>query len=114
MRQRRVVVGLSLVASTEMGMLASYQMRLVSHIPEPLLPLLDADRMEAVPEAYTMRSTPHAVIGLVSYASTMVLAVKVAADTVMAATSTADQWTKHRVFWSWCLLGFAAAFASVP
>ncbi len=133
LRQRRVVVGLSLIASTAMGVIAPYQMGLVRHIPEPPLPWLDADRVDAAPEAYGMLSTPDAILGLVSYAGTMSLAAmggedraatqpwiplslaaKVAADTIMAAKLTADQWTKHRAFCSWCLLASAATFATVP
>ncbi len=133
LRKRRVVVGLSLVASAAMGVIAPYQMGLVSHIPEPPLPWLDADRVDPAPEAYGILATPDAILGLASYAGTMALAAmggedravtrpwiplaltaKVAADTIMAAKLTADQWTKHRAFCSWCLLASAATFASVP
>ena len=44
----------------------------------------------------------------------MALAAKVAVDAAVAAKLTVDQWTKHRAFCFWCLVGAGASFASVP
>src|SRR5919197_3271993 len=71
---RRRVLALSLVASASMGLIALYQMGLLKHLPEPPLPRLDADKVDASPEAYRNLATPDAVLGFLSYAVTMTLA----------------------------------------
>ncbi len=112
---------------------ALYQLGVIDHLPEPPLPLLDADKVDASPEAYRYLSTPDGVLGLASYAATAVLAsmggpdrarttpwlpllaaAKTGADAAQAAKLTRDQWTEHRAFCSWCLLAAAATFATVP
>ncbi len=131
--RRRGVVGLSLAAIGSMGLIALYQMGIIRHLPEPPLPGLDADKVDAAADAYTYLAMPDGVLGLGSYAATMglaamggadratsrpwlplLLAAKVAADTAVAGKLTLDQWTKHRAFCFWCLLASAATFATVP
>lgn len=133
LRLRRRVVSLALVASGAMAPIALYQMGIIRHLPELPLPRLDADKVDAAAEAYAVLRTPDAVLGLVSYAGTAALAAmggeqrarsapwiplamagKVLLDAAFAAKLTVDQWTKHRAFCSWCLLGAAASLVAVP
>ena len=133
LRQRRGIVGLSLVAVGAMGMISLYQLGIITHLPEPPLPRLDADRVDAAPEAYSRFATPDGVLGVGSYALTMglaamagqerartapwiplALAAKVAFDTAQAVRLTVDQATKQQAFCSWCLLAAACTFATVP
>ncbi|MGH2498374.1 MAG: hypothetical protein ACRDIV_27075 [Ktedonobacteraceae bacterium] len=46
----------------------------IKHLPEPPLPSLDADKVDASAEAYSRFSTPDGVLGLGNYAVTMGLA----------------------------------------
>jgi len=131
--KRRAVVALGLTASASMAVIALYQMGLIRHLPEPPLPLFDADKVDASAEAYEKFSMPDAVLGLGSYAATiglaamggsdrvtkqpwlpLALAAKVGFDVANAAKLTVDQWTKHRAFCFWCLLAAAATFAAAP
>ncbi len=133
LRNRRRIVGLSLVSLASMSYITLYQMGLIKHLAEPPLPLLDADKVDASPEAYQTLSVPDATLGLLSYSATIVLAsmsgkdraeqqpylplvllAKTLVDTAGAGKLTIDQWTKHRAFCSWCLLAAAATFAAVP
>lgn len=133
LRRRRAIAGLSLVASGSMAIISLYQLGIIRHIPEPPLPMMNADKVDASAESYENFSSPDAVLGLGSYAATMVLAAmgspdrvtqrpwiplalaaKVAADAANAAKLTVDQWTKHRAFCFWCLLAATATFAMVP
>ncbi|MCA1652501.1 MAG: vitamin K epoxide reductase, partial [Acidobacteria bacterium] len=52
MRRRRQVVCLSLVSATAMGVVAAYQFGLLKPVPEPRLPMLDADKVDASAQAY--------------------------------------------------------------
>lgn len=131
--RRRGIVCLSLAAAASMGLIAAYQMGLIQHLPEPPLPRLDADKVDASDEAYEKLQTPDAFLGLTSYAATATLAAmggkdrarshpwiplalagKVAFDASQAAKLTWDQWAKHKAFCFWCLLAAGATFASVP
>lgn len=130
---RRKIVVLSLVAAGAMMPIALYQTGVISHLPEPPLPRLDADRIDAASEAYALLATPDAVLGFGSYAVTLALAAmggvhrgedrpwlplalagKVAVDALAAAKLTRDQWTNHRAFCSWCLLAASANALAVP
>ena len=131
--RRRGIVALSLVASASMAVITLYQVGLIKHLPEPPLPMMNADKVDASTEAYEKFSTPDAILGLGSYAATMGLAAmggadrvermpwipialagKVAFDVVNAAKLSVDQWTKHRAFCFWCLVAAAATFATAP
>ena len=131
--QRRRVVALSLTSAACMGVIALYQIGSTRHVPEPPLPMLAADKVDASKEAYAMLSVGDAFIGFVSYGVTMllagiggprrhltspwlprVLALKAAFDAAQAAKLTVDQWTRHRAFCSWCLVAAGATFATLP
>ncbi|MEO8956483.1 MAG: vitamin K epoxide reductase family protein [Ktedonobacteraceae bacterium] len=131
--QRRSVVGLSMVAVGAMGLITLYQMGIIKHLPEPPLPGLDADRVDASAEAYSRFSTPDGVLGLGNYAVTMglaamggqdraqqqpwiplALAAKVAFDTSQALRLFFDQKIKYHAFCSWCLLAAGTTLATVP
>lgn len=71
---RRGIVGLAMMASGAMGLITLYQMVIIKHLPEPPLPGLDADRVDASAEAYSRFSTPDGVLGPGNYAVTMGLA----------------------------------------
>lgn len=131
LKQRRGIVALSLGAIGCMGIITLYQTGLIRHIPEPRLPGLDADKVDASDEAYENLDTPDAVIGLGSYALTLALAAmggkkrvrqkpwlplllmaKAGLDAAQAGKLTYDQYDRHRAACSWCLLAAGATFAT--
>jgi len=133
LRRRRGIVGLSLLAAGCMQLIGLYQMGLIKHLPEPPLPGLDADTVDASAEAYRYLATPDALLGLGSYAVTAILAAmgsghrvqrqpwipvamgaKVLVDAVQAGRLTWEQWTRHRAFCFWCVTAAAATMASIP
>lgn len=133
LKRRRQMIGLSLVASGAMGVIALYQTGLIRHLPEPPLPIFDADRIDASDEAYSRFATPDAILGIGSYAATMglaamggkdrardmplvplALAAKIVFDVGNAVRLTVDQWTKFRAFCFWCLLAAGSTFAMAP
>ena len=130
---RRWTVGLSLAAMGSLAAVSLYQMGIIRHLPEPPLPRMDADTVDAAPEAYAMLAMPDGVLGLVSYAGTAALAAagaanratthpalplalagKVGFDAIVSGKLTVDQWTKHQAWCFWCLTASAATFATVP
>jgi uncharacterized membrane protein len=130
---RRRIAGLALGAMGSMGMVAAYQFGLLRHLPEPPLPRLDSDRVDASGEAYQLLKTPDAALGLASYAATLALAgmggrdrardqpwlpLALAAKTALDAASGAylalEQGTKHKRFCTWCLIAAGSSLAMVP
>ena len=116
-----------------LGVVTAYQMGLLRHVPEPPLPRLDADTVDASGEAYRVLLVPDGSLGLLSYAGTLVLAgmgsrrraehqpwvplalaAKVALDAAAALFLTAEQLSKHRKLCSWCGLAAGASLAMVP
>jgi uncharacterized membrane protein len=133
MRLRRGIIGLSLAAAGSMGLIALYQSGVIRHIPEPPLPALNADKVDASAEAFERFAVGDGFLGFVSYGVTMtlaamgppdratrqpwiplVLAAKVAFDVATASKLTVDQWTKHKAFCFWCLIAATATFATAP
>jgi uncharacterized membrane protein len=133
LERRRSLTGLSLVAAGSMALITLYQMGIIKHLPEPPLPRLNADKVDAAAQAYEKLNAPDAALGLSSYTTTLLLAAmggedrarthpwiplalagKVAVDALQAAKLTVDQWVKHRAFCSWCLLAAGVTFAAVP
>ncbi|HEY7780375.1 MAG TPA: vitamin K epoxide reductase family protein [Ktedonobacterales bacterium] len=133
MARRRAVVGLSLLAGAAMQLITLYQTGIIRHLPEPPLPFLDADRVDASREGYSRLSTPDGILGLGSYTATMALAAmggadraatapwiplalaaKVGFDVAQAVRLTVTQWRDFHAFCGWCLLAAGATVASVP
>lgn len=74
LEERRGIVVASMTAIGCMGLIAVYQMDVIKHLPEPPLPTMDADRVDASEEAYSHFQMGDAFLGLGSYAATMGLA----------------------------------------
>lgn len=129
-RNRRRAAALTLVNAASLGVVALYQFGLIRKVPEPPLPFLNADRVDASAEAYAVGNTPDAALGILSAGVTLVLlgrgarqrnpwlvlltAAKVALDAGGSLMLTAEQGTRHRRFCSWCLAAAAASVAAVP
>lgn len=131
LEERRGIVVASLAAAGCMGLIALYQIGVIKHLPEPDLPGLDADKVDASEEAYQYLQMGDAFIGLGSYAATMglaamgakdrarrqpwiplLLAAKTTADAGQAAKLTYDQFARHKAACMWCLVAAAATFVS--
>lgn len=128
---RRKIVGLSLTALGCMGLISLCQMGIIRHIPDPPLPGIDSDKVDASEEAYGHLQMGDAFIGLVSYAVTaaltamggaerakerpwfpLAMAAKTGFDAAQAAKLTYDQFARHRAACLWCLIASAAPFAA--
>jgi hypothetical protein len=70
-------------------LIALYQSGVIRHIPEPPLPALDADRVDASAEAFERFEVGDAFLGFVSYGVT-------------------------KAFCFWCLVAATATFATAP
>ena len=133
LEQRRRTALLQTAAAGLLGVVGLYQFGVLRSVPEPPLPGLDADRVDASGEAYAVLRTPDAALGVLSAGVSLVLAGRGGADryrttpwlplallaksVVDAAGGTyllAEQVTKHKRVCSWCTASAALLVASVP
>ncbi|MDP9384008.1 MAG: vitamin K epoxide reductase family protein [Actinomycetota bacterium] len=130
---RRRQAALLLLASASLGVVSLYQLGLIEHLPEPPLPFLDADAVDASGEAYAFGLTPDGTLGSASAAVSLALvgmggadrardrplvpllaAAKLGLDALGGLYLTAEQASRHRRFCSWCLLAAGAQAAAFP
>lgn len=133
LEQRRWIAGLSSLAAAALGTVGLYQFGLLRRVPEPRLPGLGADAVDASGEAYQLLRTPDAALGLVSAGVTLALAgmgdrdrardtpwlplalaAKTAADAAGGLYLFAEQVTRHRRVCSWCTVAAVAQVATLP
>ncbi len=133
LNNRRRVAALALGCIGTLSVVGLYQVGIIPRVPEPPLPGLDADKVDASGEAYNLFKTPDAFLGIASYAGTLILAgagdadraqrrpwlvlafaAKVAVDAVSACFLTIEQVSRHRRICSWCLASAGLTFAMVP
>ena len=131
--RRRRQTALMLGATASMGLILLYQTGILRHLPDPPLPGLDSDKVDASGEAYESLKTPDTTLAIASYGATLALigmgaadrakqqpiipllaAAKIASDGAGAAWLTAEQITKHRAVCFYCLLASAASWAALP
>ncbi len=131
MRPRQAL--LLTVASASLGVVSLYQLGLIRHLPEPPLPFLDADTVDASGEAYWLGLTPDATLGIASASASLALVgmgtsdrakqhplvplaatAKLALDAAGGVLLTAEQISRHRKLCSWCVVAVVAQVAALP
>ena len=130
---RRRTALLQTATAGALAVVGLYQFGLLRSVPEPSLPGLDADRVDASGEAYVLLNTPDSAIGIASAGVSLVLAgmggerrheetpwipllllAKSLADAAGGLYLTAEQLTKHKRVCSWCAVSSALLLATVP
>jgi len=131
--QRRKMAVIQTAAATALSVVGLYQFGVLRSVPEPPLPGLDADRVDASGEAYAVARTPDSALGIVNAGVSLVLAgmggarrhhdqpwipiallAKSVADAAGGLLLTTEQLTKHRKLCSWCTVTAALLVSTVP
>jgi len=130
---RRRAALLQTAAAGTLAVVGLYQFGLLTSVPEPSLPGLGADAVDAAGEAYEFLHTPDSTLGIASAGVSLVLAGMGSEDRhreqpwiplAMLAKSLldaagglylfAEQVTKHRRICSWCTVSAGLLVATVP
>ncbi|MBW3639205.1 MAG: hypothetical protein KY451_05070 [Actinobacteria bacterium] len=130
---RRRTAALQLGTAATLGVVGLYQFGLLRSVPEPSLPGLGANAVDASGEAYTVLRTPDSTIGITSAGVSLVLAGmggakrheeqpwipllllgKSLVDAAGGLYLFAEQLTKHKKVCSWCTVSAALLVATVP
>jgi uncharacterized membrane protein len=130
--RRRWIVGLSLLG-TAMGQIVSlYQTGVITHLPDPPLPRIDSDRVDASSYAYKRFRTPDALMMVVSYGITAWLAgaggkdrakdtpllplamgAKIIGDTAFAVELGREEWNENKALCAYCQVATLCSIISV-
>jgi uncharacterized membrane protein len=130
---RRRTAVLQTAAAATLAVVNLYQFGVLRSVPEPSLPGLDADRVDASGEAYQLGRTPDASLGIASAGLSLVLAgmggtkryqeqpwlplallAKSLYDAAGGVYLFAEQLTRHRKVCSWCTVSAGLLVANVP
>ena len=133
LEQRRRLAALETVSLLALAVVGLYQFGVLRSVPEPDLPGLGADDVDASGEGYQLLRTPDSALGMASGAVTLVLigmgdrrrsedqpavplalAAKVVLDAAGGLYLFAEQVTKHKKVCSWCTVAALAQVATVP
>ncbi len=131
--KRRGIIGLSLLAAGSMGMIALYQTGIIPHLPEPPIPGLNADKVDASAEAYKLLEIPDGILAIGNYTATaalaamggmyraerqpwipLAMAAKIGFDAYQSARLFINQVTQQKVLCSYCILADVMTLASIP
>ncbi len=130
--RRRRQTALVLGATAAMEIIALYQTGILRRLPDPPIPGVDSDKVDASGEAYVFLRTPDATLSIANYGVTLALigmgsadrwrdrplipllaAAKLASDAAGGAVLTAEQVTRHRALCAYCLAAAAASVAAL-
>lgn len=130
---RRWALIADLIAMASLSAVTLYQAGLLRHLPDPPLRGAASDRVAASPPAYWVLHAPDAALGIVSYASTLLLATaggadryrttpwlsqlfaaKLLGDGLVAVVLLREERRGGNGFCSWCLVASAAALLAAP
>ena len=133
LEQRRRMALLQTASAAALAIVGLYQFGVLRSVPEPPLPGLGADAVDAAGQAYVLGMTPDSALGIASAGVSLVLAgmgsekryreqpwvpLALLAKSVLDATSggylLAEQVTKHKRICSWCTASAALLVATVP
>ncbi|HEY3228628.1 MAG TPA: vitamin K epoxide reductase family protein [Roseiflexaceae bacterium] len=118
---RRWIVGLSLANAALLAFLSLYQVGILRRLPDPPLPLIDSNRVDAGRDAYARFWMPDGILGALAYLVTaalaamggkdrwseglwwvvLLLAAKILFEVYNAAKLTVISWAHYRAF---CIL----------
>jgi uncharacterized membrane protein len=130
---RRWALVADLIAMASLSAVTLYQAGVLRHLPDPPVRGAASDRVAASPPAYWVLHAPDAALGMVSYASTLLLATaggadryrttpwlsqlfaaKLLGDGLVAVVLLREERRGGNGFCSWCMVASAAALLAAP
>jgi uncharacterized membrane protein len=132
MSRRRAIIGLSMLGGSMGQIVTLYQTGIVSHLPDPPIPIFDADKVDAANYAYSRFNSPDGPIMVVNYALTAWLAaaggldrarrnpllpiamgVKILLDAVISGKLAQEEWSENKAFCEYCQVATVCSIASL-
>lgn len=133
LHRRRWIIGLSLLGTVMAQAVTLYQTGVIRRLPDPPLPSVDSNKVDASEYAYKRLNTPDALMMLVSYGATAWLAsvggkdratdtpllpiamgLKVLGDAAFALELGREEWQENKALCAYCQVATLASLASLP
>lgn len=121
LNRRRWVVGLSMLGATIGQVVSLYQLGIIKRLPDPPLPYIDSNKVNASAYAYKRLETPDALLMLLTYSVTAILAgaggknraethpaipiamgIKTLADTALNLQLAREEWQDNKALCFYC------------
>lgn len=121
LNRRRWLVGLSMLGATIGQVVTLYQTGIIKRLPDPLIPFIDSNKVNASDYAYKRMDTPDALLMLLTYSVTAILAgaggknraetnpilpiamgVKTLADTALNLKLAREEWQDNKALCFYC------------
>ncbi len=128
---RRWIIGLSLLGAAAGQIVTMYQTGIIKRLPDPPIPYIDSNKVNASDYAYKRLDTPDAVIMIVTYGLTawlaaaggknraqdqpwlpIALGVKTIADVATNLKLAQEEWAENKAFCAYCQAASALSIAS--
>lgn len=132
LNRRRWIIGLSMIGAAAGAVVALYQTGIIKSLPDPPLPYVDSDRVDASDYAYKRLDSPDAPMMLINYGVTallasmggkdraenkswvpLALAAKTVFDSALALELAREEWREQKAFCAYCQAATLASLASV-
>ncbi len=134
---RRWIIGLSLLGTVAGQVVTMYQTGIIKRLPDPPIPYIDSNKVNASNYAYKRAETPDAALMILTYGLTIWLAaaggknraeqkpwlpialgLKTLADTATNVKLASEEWQENKAFCAYCqtatLLSTASVALAVP
>lgn len=132
LNRRRWIIGLSMAGATIGQIVTLYQTGLIKHLPDPPLPYIDSNKVNASNYAYKRAQTPDAVLMILTYGLTawaaaaggkdraetnpalpVAMGLKTIADTATNLKLAQEEWQDNRAFCAYCQAASVLSLATV-
>lgn len=132
MTRRRWIIGLSTLGGSMGQLVTLYQTGIVSHLPDPPVPIFDADKVDASNYAYSRFNSPDGPLMVGNYAVTAWLAsagglerarrnplipiamgIKLVFDSALSAELAREEWKENKAFCEYCQVATVCSLASL-
>ena len=129
---RRWIIGLSLLGTVAGQVVTMYQTGIIKRLPDPPLPYVDSNKVNASDYAYKRFDTPDAVLMIITYGLTawlasaggkdraekqpwlpIALGLKTMADTATNIQLAKEEWAENKAFCAYCQTASALSIASM-
>jgi uncharacterized membrane protein len=132
MSRRRAIIGLSMLGGTMGQLVTLYQTGVIGHLPDPPIPIFNADKVDASNYAYKRFNAPDGPLMIGTYAITAWLAsmgglerarrnplipiamgIKILFDCATNVQLAREEWQENKAFCEYCQVASICSFASL-
>jgi uncharacterized membrane protein len=132
MTRRRAIIGLSMLGGSMGQLVTLYQTGIIPHLPDPPVPIFNADKVDASNYAYSRFNSPDGPLMVINYGITAWLAaaggidrarrnpllpiamgIKILLDSAINVKLAQEEWSENQAFCEYCQVATVCSFVSL-